>query len=69
MKETFSEYINKLPLDKGLALTKLAAALDIGQSTLSKIENGKRNVPIEILPKLALAFNLDLKKARTRIFQ
>jgi transcriptional regulator with XRE-family HTH domain len=53
MKETFGEYIHKLRSDNGLTLTKLAAALDIDQSTLSKIENGKRNVPEEILPKLS----------------
>ena len=52
MKETFGEYIHKLRVDNGLTLTKLAAALDIDQSTLSKIENGKRNIPTEILPKL-----------------
>ena len=68
MKETFSEYINRLRSENGLTLTKLAAALDIDQSTLSKIENGKRNVPIEILPKLALAFNLDLKKLEHEYF-
>ena len=62
MKETFGEYIHKLRSDSGLTLTKLAAALDIDQSTLSKIENGKRNVPEEILPKLSIAFNLDLKE-------
>ena len=62
MKETFGEYINKLRLEHKLTLTKLAAALDIDQSTLSKIENGKRNVPVEILPKLSTFFNLDLKK-------
>ncbi|WP_300979042.1 helix-turn-helix domain-containing protein [Flavobacterium sp.] len=62
MKETFGTYIHKLRSDNGLTLTKLAAALDIDQSTLSKIENGKRNVPEEILPKLSSFFNLDLKK-------
>ncbi|UFH47357.1 helix-turn-helix domain-containing protein [Flavobacterium galactosidilyticum] len=62
MKETFGEYIHNLRTDNGLTLTKLAAALDIDQSTLSKIENGKRNVPEEILPKLSIAFNLDLKE-------
>jgi transcriptional regulator with XRE-family HTH domain len=61
MKETFGEYIHKLRVDNGLTLTKLAAALDIDQSTLSKIENGKRNVPSEIIPKLSSFFNLDLK--------
>jgi transcriptional regulator with XRE-family HTH domain len=61
MKETFGEYIHKLRIDSGLTLTKLAASLDIDQSTLSKIENQKRNVPIEILPKLAKVFKLNLK--------
>ena len=61
MKETFGEYIHNLRLEHGLTLTKLAAALDIDQSTLSKIENQKRNVPEEILPKLAKVFKLDHK--------
>ena len=61
MKETFGEYIHNLRIDKGLTLTKLAAALDIDQSTLSKIENCKRNVPEEILPKLSSFFGIDLK--------
>lgn len=62
MKETFGEYIHNLRSGNGMTLTKLAAALDIDQSTLSKIENGKRNVPIEILPKLSKVFELDLKQ-------
>ena len=59
MKETLGEYIHKLRIDSNLTLTKLAAALDIDQSTLSKIENNKRNVPEEIIPKLATAFKLN----------
>lgn len=62
MKETLGQYIHRLRVESSLTLTKLAAALDIDQSTLSKIENGKRNVPEEILPKLSVFFNLDLKK-------
>ena len=61
MKETFGEYIHKLRVENNLTLTKLAAALDIDQSTLSKIENHKRNVPIEVLPKLADMFELNIK--------
>ena len=68
MKETFGEYIHKLRSDSGLTLTKLAAALDIDQSTLSKIENGKRNVPIQVLPKLSTVFQLDLKKLEHEYF-
>lgn len=68
MKETFGEYIHKLRSDSGLTLTKLAAALDIDQSTLSKIENGKRNVPVDVLPKLSSVFKLDLKKLEHEYF-
>lgn len=68
MKETFGEFIHQLRSDNGLTLTKLAAALDIDQSTLSKIENGKRNVPIEILPKLSSVFKLSLKQLEHEYF-
>ena len=62
MKETFGEYIHNLRIENNLTLTKLAAALDIDQSTLSKIENQKRNVTEEILPKLAVQFDLNLEE-------
>lgn len=68
MKETFGEYIHKLRADSGLTLTKLAAALDIDQSTLSKIEYGKRNVPVDVLPKLSKIFDLDLKQLEHEYF-
>lgn len=68
VKETFGEYIHKMRSGKSLTLTKLAAALDIDQSTLSKIENGKRNVPVEVLPKLSKVFNLDLKMLEHEYF-
>jgi HTH-type transcriptional regulator, competence development regulator len=68
MKETFGEYIHNLRVEHGLTLTKLAAALDIDQSTLSKIENQKRNVPEEILTKLAKVFNLDIKKLEKEFY-
>ena len=68
MKETFGEYIHKLRVDNKLTLTKLAAALDIDQSTLSKIENNKRTVPEEILPKLAKTFKIDRTVLNTEFF-
>lgn len=68
MKEKFGEYIHNLRVQHGLTLTKLAAALDIDQSTLSKIENHKRNVPEEILPKLAKVFKLDIKKLEKEFY-
>lgn len=61
MKETLGEYIHKLRLDKGLTLTKLAAALDVDQSTLSKIENNKRSISLETLFLVAEIFGIDYK--------
>lgn len=68
MKETFGEYIHKLRTDANMTLTKLAAALDVDQSTLSKIENRKRSVPEEILPKLANTFGLNVKELEYEYF-
>jgi transcriptional regulator with XRE-family HTH domain len=61
MKETIGEYIHKLRIENNLTLTKLAASLDIDQSTLSKIENGKRSVNEELLPKISNIFSIDIK--------
>ncbi len=68
IRETFGEYIHRLRIDSGMTLTKLAAALDIDQSTLSKIENGKRNIPESILPKLADSFKLNLKELEKEFY-
>ena len=68
MKERFGEYIHQLRSDKGLTLTKLAAALEIDQSTLSKIENRKRNVTVEILPKLSKIFGLDFRQLEKEFY-
>lgn len=68
IKETIGKYIHRLRIDSGMTLTKLAAALDIDQSTLSKIENGKRNIPESILPKLAKSFNLNLKELEKEFY-
>lgn len=68
MKETFGEYIHKLRTEGSMTLTKLAAALDLDQSTLSKIENGKKNVPAELLPKLASTFSLDLQELENEYY-
>lgn len=42
-----------------LPLRKIAASLDLDQSTLSKIEKGDRKGNIEMIPVVAKLFNLD----------
>lgn len=68
MKETLGEYIHNLRLEASMTLTKLAAALDIDQSTLSKIENGKRSISENILPKLAATFDLDIQQLQKEYY-
>jgi len=49
----FGEYIPKSGEDKGLPLRKIAAALDIDTSILSKIERSERRATTEMIPILA----------------
>jgi transcriptional regulator with XRE-family HTH domain len=66
--EILGKYIHKLRKKHGLTLTKLAAALDIDQSTLSKIENQKRTVPEELVPRLAKVFKLDVEELKREYY-
>ncbi len=68
MKKPLGEYIRVLRTEANMTLTKLAAALDIDQSTLSKIENRKRSIPQELLPKLAKTFDLDLNELKREYY-
>ena len=51
--KSFGEYIRKSREDRGLPLRKVAAALDIDTSILSKIERNERRATIEMIPILA----------------
>ncbi len=64
--ETFGEYIRKLREKEGMPLRKLAAALDIDQSTLSKIERNERHPTKDMVPVLAKVFKLDYKELKVK---
>ena len=51
--KSFGEYIRKAREDKGLPLRKIAAALDIDTSILSKIERNERRATTEMIPILS----------------
>ena len=51
--ETFGEYIRKSREEPGLPLRKVAAALDIDTSILSKIERNERRATIKMIPILS----------------
>ncbi|OFX73022.1 MAG: hypothetical protein A2X12_02535 [Bacteroidetes bacterium GWE2_29_8] len=65
-KENFGIYIRGLREQAQLPLRKLAASLDIDQSTLSKIERGERQFTSDMISKLADTLSLDYKNLKIR---
>lgn len=66
--DSLGSYIRVLRKESSLTLTKLAASLDLDQSSLSKIENNKKEVPYYVIPKLAEVFNLDLNELECQYY-
>lgn len=59
--ENLGDYIRQLREHAEMPLRKLAALLDIDQSTLSKLERGERPLNRQMLPIIAKTFNVDEK--------
>lgn len=60
--ENLGDYIRQLREQAEMPLRKLAALLDIDQSTLSKLERGERPVSRQMLPIIARTFKVDEKE-------
>jgi transcriptional regulator with XRE-family HTH domain len=60
----FGEYLRKCLEKKELPLRKVAAALDIDTSILSKIERNERRATIEMIPLLAETLEISEKEAQ-----
>ena len=60
--ENLGDYIRQLREQAEMPLRKLAAILDIDQSTLSKLERGERPVSRQMLPIIAKTFKVDEKE-------
>ncbi|MEM6738041.1 helix-turn-helix transcriptional regulator [Fulvivirga sp. M361] len=64
--ESFGEYIRQIREGAKMPLRKLAAHLDIDQSTLSKIERNERQPSRDMVPILANVFNLDAQELQIK---
>lgn len=60
--KAFGEYIRKSREDKGLPLRKVAAALDIDTSILSKIERNERRATTEMISVFAQVLDKNEKE-------
>jgi len=65
----FGALINFQRKQKMLPLRKVAAALDIDTSTLSKIEKGERPANSKMIPVIAELFGLDFKEMQIRFLK
>ena len=59
--QTFGETVRKLREANEMPLRKLAALLDIDQSTLSKIERNERNANADLIEKISKIFKVSKK--------
>lgn len=66
MNQSFGEYIRQLRESHKMPLRKLAAILDIDQSTLSKIERNERKAISTMVALLADTFKVDYKEMKIR---
>jgi transcriptional regulator with XRE-family HTH domain len=67
--ENLGDYIRQLREQAEMPLRKLAALLDIDQSTLSKLERGERPVSRQMLPIIAKTFKVDEKELGNKIYE
>ncbi len=67
--KSFGEYIRNLREEKGLPLRKVAAALDIDTSILSKIERNERRATIDMIPTLADSLDKTEKEVELEFIQ
>jgi len=59
--ETFGKILRNLRTENKMPLRKLAALLDLDQSTLSKIERNERNANADLINKIAKIFKASKK--------
>ena len=62
IQQTFGGTVRKLREDNAMPLRKLAALLDIDQSTLSKIERNERKANPGLINKISKIFKTDKKE-------
>lgn len=61
IKQTFGQKVNALRKGIGLSQEELAEKSGLNRPYISAIEQGKRNVSLEVIEKLAEALSIDIK--------
>ena len=62
VKEKLGKRINELRIEKSLSQEKLALNANIDRAYMHLIEKGKTNVSIELIEKIAIALEIEIKE-------
>ncbi len=62
IKESFGKRVRKLRTSAGISQDKFALAIGMDRTYLASVENGKRNISIENISKIAKGLNITLEK-------
>ena len=65
IKQKFGKRIKELRLQKGLSQEALANIAELDRTYIPSIEQGKRNVSIIVIEKLAIALDIEINKLIT----
>lgn len=62
IKRRFGERIKKLRMDRNISQEKFALQINMDRTYYASVENGKRNISIENIEKIANGFGISLEE-------
>ena len=62
IKKKFGEKVKKLRIEKGFSQETLANEANLDRTYIPSIEKGERNVSIEVIQKLSIAFGIKISE-------
>jgi transcriptional regulator with XRE-family HTH domain len=67
IKLKFGQRVKELRISKGYSQERLAELSDLDRTYIPGIENGKRNVSIVVVEKIAIAFGLSISELMKKL--
>ena len=61
IKKKFGDRVRELRLEANLSQEKFALLIDMDRTYLASVENGKRNISLENIAKIANGFNITIE--------
>lgn len=62
IKNKFGDRVRELRLEANLSQEKFALLIDMDRTYLASVENGKRNISLENIAKIANGFNITIEE-------